>query len=54
MAAAMPAVVTIDICVGSMAIAERGRISPSGRPGVVLTVPHRKHRIRIARKLAGR
>ena len=30
----MAEVVTIGICVGSMAMAERGKISPSGRPGV--------------------
>ena len=50
----MSEVVTIGICVGAMAIAERGRISPSGRPGVVLTAPQRKHWMRIARKLPGR
>ncbi len=39
---------------GAMATAERGRISPSGRPGVVVMAPHRKHLMRMARKLAGR
>ena len=45
--------VTIGACPPRWRRPTRGRISPSGRPGVRVTAPQRKHLMRMARKFAG-